>query len=284
MSLRNGISLILWRMGISEFIRRARGQNSRFVLMFHGIASRPHPNILKSVQPSLSQADLNAVLSWLRSRYPFLTPNEFLDTDKPGVLLTFDDGLANNHVNALPVLQEFNAPAIFFVSTQHMIDPQNWLPATRQLARKGWGKEEYVPEEIAQDFYTGMSAGQLAECADHPLITIGSHTISHPFLTRCEPHELERELVGSKQVLEKITVRKIDLFAYPTGDYDAKVAEAVRDAGYRAAFAVDALNIAPPLLEIPRVGIYTSDAPYLSWKLSGLHRHPLRAGRYLQHE
>jgi peptidoglycan/xylan/chitin deacetylase (PgdA/CDA1 family) len=209
---------------------------------------------------------------------------EFLNTDKPGVLLTFDDGLANNHVNALPVLQEFNAPAIFFVSTQHVTDPQNWLPATRLLARKGWGMEEAVPEEIARDFYNGMSQEQLAECATHPLITIGSHTISHPFLTRCELQELEEELVGSKQVLEKITGRKIDFLAYPTGDYDARVAQAARSAGYRAAFAVDALNVASPLFEIPRVGIYASDASYLSLKLSGLHRRPLRSGQYLRYE
>ena len=65
---------------------------------------------------------------------------------------------------------------------------------------------------------------------------------------------------------------------------NAKVAEAVRSAGYRAAFAVDALNVTSPLFEIPRVGIYASDAPYLTLKLSGLHRRPLRAGQYPQRE
>jgi peptidoglycan/xylan/chitin deacetylase (PgdA/CDA1 family) len=196
-------------------------------------------------------------------------------TGKGGVLLTFDDGFANNYTNALPVLKEFNAPAVFFVSTQHVIDPRDWLPATRQMAVAGWRNEQSVPREIAADLYDGLSTEELAECAQCPLITIGSHTVSHPFLSRCVPDKLSFELQESKRLLENISGQTVELFAYPTGDYNQAVADAVGSAGYRTAFALDTRRVTVSRLEIPRVGIYASDAPYLGLKLSGLYHRAL---------
>lgn len=273
--IHNFLTWLLCCTGFAALARRILTHDRRFVLMFHGISSHKYPDLSAAIQPSLSKDDLRAVLSWLQPRFAFLTPNEFLVTEKPGLLLTFDDGLANNLTNALPILEDFNAPAVLFVTTQHVLKPRDWLPASRVMIRKGWMNEEAIPEDLAADFYNGMSEEQLANCASHPLITIGSHTISHPFLTRCDSHEVERELRESKRTLEGITGQSVDLFAYPTGDYDLRVAEAVHLAGYRVAFAVDSLNIGLPRFEIPRVGIYNPNPPYLSLKLSGLHRRSL---------
>jgi peptidoglycan/xylan/chitin deacetylase (PgdA/CDA1 family) len=84
------------------------------------------------------------------------------------------------------------------------------------------------------------------------------------------------EVAGSKNILETITRKRVEWFAYPTGNYDRRVAQAVQDAGYRAAFAVDALGIAPAQYEIPRLGLYASDPAYLSLKLSGLYQPYIR--------
>jgi len=186
--------------------------------------------------------------------------------------LTFDDGLANNYHVGLPILEKYEAPAIFFISTQHIKDPENWLSATRALARAVWQSENFVPKDIAAEFYDGMSIEQLSACAKHPLISIGSHTVSHPYLTQCEQEMLSFELVQSKRFLEGITDQYVDLFAYPTGNYNAQVAQAVQEAGYQAAFALSPLGIGLPRFEIPRVDIYEANNPYLSLKLSGLHR------------
>jgi peptidoglycan/xylan/chitin deacetylase (PgdA/CDA1 family) len=188
------------------------------------------------------------------------------------VLLTFDDGLANNYNNVLPVLQTLNAPAIFFVSTQHVHSHKNWLPASRAAARRHWGREENVPQELAADFYDGMSRDQLAECARNPLVTIGSHTVSHPLLTQCDRDRLEFELNESRHFLEGITGKTVSLFAYPTGDYNRAVAEAVKLCGYRAAFAENIRHVGMPAFEIQRIGIYAAGPAYLSLKLSGVHR------------
>lgn len=250
--------------------------NGRFALMFHGVSKHKHPSIPADAQPYLTIEDLRFILGWIKNHFLFLFPGEFLNSNKGGVLLTFDDGLANNCTNVLPVLEEFKAPAIFFISTQHVANPKNWLPATRLAARRGWIREEDVPDDIAADFYDGMSREQLLSCSQNPLITIGSHAVSHPFLTRCNKAQLEFELTESKRFLEDLIGQKVNLFAYPTGDYNRKVTEAVRDFGYRAAFSTDPYNAGLPTFEIPRVGIYYSAPSYLSLKLSGLHRKPIK--------
>ncbi len=269
---------LLWWTGLSRAARVLLTRGGAFVLLLHGVASRKYPGVAAAAQPTIDAEDLRRMLRWLAARFRFLTPGELRD-GRPGVLLTFDDGFANNCAVALPVLIELGAPAVFFVTTRHVIEPGDWLPATRRQALRHWRRAWEVPAEIARDLYDGMSREQLARCAEHPLITVGSHTVSHPFLTRCDDAALRRELVASKETLESVTGGKVDLFAYPTGDYDRRVAEAVRRAGYARAFAVNSAGQGIPAYEIPRVGIYAADPAYLGAKLSGLHRRPLRPAR-----
>ena len=69
-------------------------------------------------------------------------------------------------------------------------------------------------------------------------INIGSHTISHPFLTLMPYEEAEYEIKESKIILEKKLNTNIDFFAYPFGNkssYNEKVIDIVNDAGYLGA-------------------------------------------------
>ena len=268
------VSRLLRWSGLSSAARFLLTRGGSFVLIFHGVASRRY-RAAASAQPSMDAAELLRALDWIASRFRFLTPEDFLRSE-PGVLLTFDDGFANNCHVALPLLEEIGAPAVFFVTTQHVSQPRNWLPATRRQAASAWPRLEDVPDEVARDLYDGLSAGELARCAAHPLITIGAHTVSHPFLTRCDDRQLAFELEAAKSLLESVIDSEVGLLAYPTGDYDRRVAEAAKRAGYRFAFVQDASDVGFPAYEIPRVGIYSADPAYLAAKLSGLHRRALR--------
>ncbi len=256
----------------SNLVRFLLGRDGRFVLLFHGILRRHYPTLPWLNQLGLTVEELNWTLCWVKSRFRLLTPGQFLEENHPGVLVTFDDGLANNYTEALPVLERHEVPAIFFISTQHVVNPRDWLPFTRTKVRAQWAAPNEVPEPWARELFDGMSVEQLRACARHPLITIGSHTVSHPFLTHCGNSWMGREIVGSRRQLEGLTGRKVDLFAYPSGDYDRMVAELVRAAGYRAAFAVASRQVGLPLYEIPRVEIYRAEPAYLDLKLSGLYR------------
>lgn len=69
-------------------------------------------------------------------------------------------------------------------------------------------------------------------------IDFGSHTCTHPKLTKLRPAELDRELQGSKSRIEAMIEAPVESFCYPNGsrsDFDVQVQERVRHAGYQNA-------------------------------------------------
>ncbi|MGE0126879.1 MAG: polysaccharide deacetylase family protein [Blastocatellales bacterium] len=74
-------------------------------------------------------------------------------------------------------------------------------------------------------------------------IEIGSHTMTHPVLTRIGDDRLRMELHQSRSRLEEVFGRRIEQFCYPNGDYDERVQREVARAGYRIAVTtVSGLN------------------------------------------
>ena len=269
---------LMWRLGVNAVARRRVARPGRFALVFHGVARQRYPDVPAGVQPHHTADELRQTLAWLAARFAFLTPDEFLHGSRPGVLLTFDDGLANNFEVALPILETFAAPALFFVATGHIAAAEGgsrWLHFCRAWAAQGWGDAAAVPAAIGHEFYDGMTEAQLAACGRHPLITLGGHTVTHPFLTQCDAVALAGELGECRRYLQAVTGQPVDTFAYPANDYDRRVAEAARQAGYAAAFAVSGRGAGLPAYEIPRIGLYTTHPAYLGSKLNGLHRRPL---------
>lgn len=69
-------------------------------------------------------------------------------------------------------------------------------------------------------------------------ISIGSHSVSHPILSRLPDEELKRELSESKRELSERLGAPIEAFAYPNGkadDYSPSVKKILNDCGYRCA-------------------------------------------------
>lgn len=275
----NGRDVAVWFLGHSGLAGLARAvmvRGGRFALNFHGVSRRRYPDVPRNVQPYHTVDEFRQTLAWLSTRFDFLSADDFLYTAKPGVLLTFDDGFANNLTNILPILSDFRAQGLFFVTVQHVQQPGDWLVFIRDYARGGWGKESDVPEEIAHDCYDGLSENQLSELSKSPWAVIGSHTITHPHLSSLTPEQVCMELTESRRHLAGISGKGVDCFAYPYGDYNRSVAEAVQQAGYRAAFAVIPQRVGLPTYEIPRLDLYSARPDYLSVKLSGLHLPALR--------
>jgi peptidoglycan/xylan/chitin deacetylase (PgdA/CDA1 family) len=98
-----------------------------------------------------------------------------------------------------------------------------------------------------------MSWDELREHADRGL-RIGSHTVSHPHLTRVSDAELGRELDDSKGEIEAELGRPCRELAYPYGEQDERVRAAARRAGYERAYALRGRKGDPYAL--PRVDLY----------------------------
>ncbi len=73
---------------------------------------------------------------------------------------------------------------------------------------------------------------------DPGIITIGSHTLTHPILPGTTPDEMEAEVRDSRRQLERGLERPVDIFAYPNGDVDAASDACVRR-HYRVALRAD---------------------------------------------
>jgi peptidoglycan/xylan/chitin deacetylase (PgdA/CDA1 family) len=76
------------------------------------------------------------------------------------------------------------------------------------------------------------------------LITIGSHTLTHPILTTLAGEELETEIGGSRLMLEDKLQRPVELFAYPNGSQNAEVYGCARR-HYRAAVLASSDPVSP---------------------------------------
>jgi peptidoglycan/xylan/chitin deacetylase (PgdA/CDA1 family) len=127
-----------------------------------------------------------------------------------------------------------------------------------------------LPAEVKKR-YEGMTYEQLRTAGRSNLIEIGSHTLTHPYLSQKSNNEQAREIIESKSLLSKLTGKRIRYFAYPGGDYNRDTLHLVRKAGYEAAFATISLQMeSASKFEIERIGIYSPSLLKLNLKAIGV--------------
>lgn len=139
------------------------------------------------------------------------------------VHVTFDDAYANILTNALPALEELGIPATVFVVPGNLGRIPAWIDQP--------GHPDCHERIISFD--------ELVRLAEHPLISIGSHTFSHPRLPGLAPKILAAELRDSKHMLERFLDYTVDALALPHGAFDTEVLRAAREAGYRQVFTLE---------------------------------------------
>lgn len=88
--------------------------------------------------------------------------------------------------------------------------------------------------EIPTPEYSGLS-WEMAREMDVNNLSIESHTVTHPMLTKIDEEQLSFELEASKATLESELDRSINTLCYPNGAYDERVSNAVEMAGYNCA-------------------------------------------------
>lgn len=71
-------------------------------------------------------------------------------------------------------------------------------------------------------------------------IEVGGHTVTHPLLTYEDDKTVEQELCVGRKLLEEKLLKPVRAFAYPNGDWDQRVREKVKEAGYVCAFTTEA--------------------------------------------
>lgn len=155
--------------------------------------------------------------------------------------VTFDDGFASLWDHALPVLRELEVPATVFLVARTL---------TEDGAAVDWVDDPPPGRPLA-----ALDRRQVLAMREAG-VRFGSHGLTHRVLTGLSDGELERELRGSRQILEAVLGEEVRLLAYPRGRHDGRVREAAARSGYAFAFALPEAREPGGALAIPRVGVY----------------------------
>ena len=197
-------------------------------LMYHKIGDYPKGSQLKKLWVKTS--DFREQLEYLKSHgYTSIHFSQWRDVQSgrssmpPNpVLITFDDGYANNYELAYPILKEMSMKANIFLVYETMEHHNAWHnPATEPWLRM-------------------LTWGQIQEMQDSGVIEFGSHTMRHRNLAATALDDVRWELVESKKRLEDKLGREMVGFAYPygAGAYVPEVRRLAREAGYVYDFGI----------------------------------------------
>ncbi|HXE45890.1 MAG TPA: polysaccharide deacetylase family protein [Conexibacter sp.] len=148
------------------------------------------------------------------------------------VMLSFDDGYADDVTQILPVLRAHRMTGVFFI-------------ITGRFHEAGF----VDPAQIRQLDAAGMD--------------VGAHTRDHVDLPGLPAATLQSEIAGSRADLERVLRHPIAAFAYPAGRFDAASVAAVRQAGFALAVTTQPgmqLSAQQPLL-LPRVRVGRTTTP-----------------------
>ena len=132
------------------------------------------------------------------------------------VIITFDDGFRNVLEFGLEPLAEHNFRAVQFLVAGRLGGRNEWEIA------EGEAPAPLMDEAQVRDW---LAAGH----------EIGSHTLTHPRLTRLPASEAREEIAASRKKLEDQFGVKIEHFCYPYGDWNDAVRDLVVAAGYKTA-------------------------------------------------
>jgi glycosyltransferase involved in cell wall biosynthesis len=199
-----------------------RSRRGTAILRYHAIGDRDE-GASRYVVP----ADRFArQLAWLRRRrYNVISLADYLGyrsryefPPTRSVVITFDDGYADNDAFGKPVLERFAFPATIFLLTGG--DGLNAGATDRRLVGR--------PLLDLERARTMLGAR----------VDFGAHTRTHPDLTALEPAAAEDEIAGSKEDLERALETPIVSFAYPFGDVTPEIRELVRRSGFLGACGV----------------------------------------------
>ena len=243
----------------------ARARHRRLILLYHRVGpAGPAPHeIVPTVPVSVFREQVQILhdLGRIVSLADIVADDGDGPMEQPEFAISFDDDYRCHVEHVLPVLQEFDTTATFFLSGRALADlgPYWWERLEAEIRRHGLdsagrrlGIQADSPAALAAACEGTPIVGQLEELDPAGTIapltadeikrlaaagmTIGFHTLHHPRLTDLGVADVDRHLTEGRDALERLIGQKLDLFAYPHGRATEAIARRAGSAGYGAAF------------------------------------------------
>jgi peptidoglycan/xylan/chitin deacetylase (PgdA/CDA1 family) len=182
-----------------------RYDENLIVTLFHSIDN-------SGSQYSVSPEEFTKIIDYLVGNKTEWCSAQFLgNTDQRklserSMCITFDDALQSAYVPIVEMMER-NCQCTLFVISNY--------PDDRSTKIMTWKQIKHL---------------------DSLNVEIGSHTLSHQHLPNISNIELRKELYDSKAKIEDILGKQVNTIAYPYGEFDRRVIDFSRDAGYTSGF------------------------------------------------
>ena len=256
-------------------------------------------NIISYPTLEVDRLILDKQLEFISSNMNLINPKSFdhkaffrSKPIKPSILITIDDADSSIKKN-LDIFEKYNIPIIIFAPLGLCLAPSTYDGLRSRILRSFFEikeNQEEVEGDIKINFFekimsssleeleeiyieinskrnnkdiissrTLLNFDELEELSHHPLITISSHSMSHPVLTQIPQKWLVWEITSSMQYLKKVNGDK-KYFAYPygyKGSINLEVKELLRKNGVKYAFSTRSKTVKnnSDSLELGRVGM-----------------------------
>ncbi|MEW6990602.1 polysaccharide deacetylase family protein [Colwelliaceae bacterium 6441] len=204
---------------VRAYIKGILGKQDVIVLLYHRINDFQRDSLTVGVEQFYNQ------MSYVRKHFPvaslksLLAGEVSLHEKKPIIIVTFDDGYADNYDNAFPICMRQNIPCSFFVSTD-MVEEGKPFPHDHKLKIR----------------LKNMNWNQLKEMKSNGMY-IGSHTCDHLNCAEADPQELLRQFTASQEKLNQELGEDVAILAYPFGGkehFNQLAQQKAEQAGYSA--------------------------------------------------
>lgn len=230
-------SLALRMTALPFLAYRLRARRRLTIILYH------------AVEPDLFRRHLE----FLQKRYTIIKMSDYLDFRNNGgtlpdfpLVITFDDGHWQNY-QLLPVLKETGVPVTVFLCSYIVGTRRHFwfkeygnfkslkrLPDDDRLAKLA---ESGFNDEIEYDDYQALSPEMVRELIG--VMDFQSHGMTHPVLPNCPAEKSRREIVESRESLQRDFSLIIRGFSFPDGRYSDREIGFLREAGYHYALTLD---------------------------------------------
>jgi len=139
------------------------------------------------------------------------------------IVITFDDTREEQYRIGVPEMNKYGFKGVFFIMTV-------------SINRPGY-----------------MTKAQIKDLSNNGH-TIGAHSWDHHPVTKYEGKDWDIQLLKPKKLLETITGKSIDYFAYPSGEWNSQAIAKLKKNGYQLAFILSTKrNPGEPLFSVRRL-------------------------------
>lgn len=170
-------------------------------------------------------------LNHLSNKYSFVSLNSLntITLKKNLISITFDDGLSNILINALPELKKREIPTTIFIPAAYIDSYPKWEQKDQEI---------YYEDKI-------INRDEIKRLADLG-IEIASHTMNHTDLRNIHLEFAKKELLLSKSILEEITGKEVVSFSFPYGSFNDDLINLAFDCGYNFVYTTE-----PEIISLP---------------------------------